>query len=587
MPKFSITNGSFFLNDKKFRILSGAMHYFRVHPEYWKDRMQKIKMMGLNTVETYCSWNLHERTKGAYNFEGFLDIEEFIKIAQEVGLYVIVRPGPYICSEWDMGGLPAWLLKDKNMQLRCFYEPYLDAVKSFYNELLPRLKPYLIENGGPIIAVQVENEYGSYGNDKKYLEFMRELTQKYLPNCLLFTSDGYVDYMLGYGTLDNVFKTINFGSNAKLGFENLHRFQTGMPDMCMEFWNGWFDHWGEKHHTRDPEDVAIEIDQLLSLGGSVNFYMVHGGTNFGFMNGANFDTTYRPTISSYDSDAPIDECGNITPKFRKVREVIGKFHELPEFHEPEKVKTMEISDLKPTHFADLFSYCSILDSYKSITPKPMEDFDCFHGYIIYETFVNGERTEAELNIRELHDRAHIFANDTFIGVLEREFPERIIKFSTPKEGLKLTILVENMGRINYGNRLHDRKGITESVMLGSQILFDWKITPLSLDNLDNIKFCKINKDIESVPAFYKFNFYLNDEIKDTFLYPEGFRKGVAFLNGFNLGRYWKRGPQQTLYVPKFLFRNGENELVLFETDDLVEPKLSFIKTPIIDVREND
>ena len=287
MSEFKISGRNFAYDGKPVRILSGAIHYFRVVPEYWRDRLLKLKACGLNTVETYVAWNMHEPEPGQFCFEGMADIARFVEIAGELGLFVIVRPGPYICAEWEFGGLPAWLLADSDIRLRCYDRSWLEKVDRFYDELMPRLKPLLCTNGGPVVAMQVENEYGSYGNDKKYLNYLKEGLIRRGIDVLLFTSDGPSDEMLRGGTLPDVYKTVNFGSRPEEGFQKLQEYQPDQPLMCTEFWNGWFDHWGEPHHTRDGKDAADVLDQMLKAGASVNFYMFHGGTNFGFRNGAN------------------------------------------------------------------------------------------------------------------------------------------------------------------------------------------------------------------------------------------------------------------------------------------------------------
>ncbi len=564
MSMFEIKDNAFCLDGERFRLLAGAMHYFRVHPAYWKDRMQKMQLMGLNTLETYVAWNMHEPKPEEFVFDGWMDLPHYIEIAAELGLKVIVRPGPYICSEWEFGGLPAWLLKSPGMRLRCNYAPYLDAVERFFSELLPRLAPLQISNEGPIIAMQIENEYGSYGNDKAYLGRLEEMMRAQGITVPLFTSDGATDEMLQYGTLPHILKTANFGSNAESQFKKLREYQPEGPLMCTEFWNGWFDHWGEEHHTRAPEDAAAALDEILAAGASVCFYMFHGGTNFGFMNGANHGEHYQPTITSYDDDAPLDEQGNITPKFRSFRDVISKVAEVPDTPLPSPAPTMSIPPFELAESASLFASLNGLSSpIASATPEPMERLDQNYGLIAYETRITGPRKSAPLTIRDLHDRAHVFVDGQLVGIMEREFPERTINLTIPPGGVVLKLLVENMGRINYGNHLDDRKGITDCVMLGQQILYGWTIYPLPLDDLSCLEF--ETGAPSDYPAFYRGCFHVASP-EDSFFSPAGWSKGVCWINGFNVGRYWKRGPQQTLYVPKPLFQEGRNEIVLLELD---------------------
>ena len=300
-------------------ILSGAIHYFRVHPHYWYDRLAKLAACGFNTVETYVPWNLHEPKEGLFHFDGFRDLTGFIETADKLGLKVIIRPGPYICTEWEFGGFPAWLNRDRDMRLRCAWPPYLEKVHNWFSVLIPKLLPYLESKGGPVIAMQVENEYGSFGSDKEYLTYIRDLLIELGVDCLLCTSDGPAIQLLSGGTLPDLWMTANFGSNPEKYFAVLRQFQPDGPDMCMEYWCGWFDHWGEKHHTRDAADVADVLERMVKNGGSVNMYMFHGGTNFGFWNGANIDNeaAYCPTTTSYDYHALLSEAGDI-PRYMKL-----------------------------------------------------------------------------------------------------------------------------------------------------------------------------------------------------------------------------------------------------------------------------
>lgn len=579
MNSFEIKGDQFLLDGEPFRILAGAMHYFRIHPDCWRDRMKKMKLMGLNTLETYVAWNVHEPKPGEFNFDGFADLVSYVKLADELGLKVIVRPGPYICSEWEFGGLPAWLLKDPGMRIRCNHKPYIDAVARFFKALLPPLESLQIQHGGPIIMMQIENEYGSYGNDKDYLRALEEMIRDNGITVPLFTSDGPNDQMLGFGTLPHILKTVNFGSNAQNQFAKLREYQPEGPLMCMEFWNGWFDHWGEDHHTRKPEDAAQALEEILEQDASVCFYMFHGGTNFGFMNGANCGEKYQPTIGSYDDDAPVNEQGNITPKYQAFQDVLRRYTDVPDAPLPEVAPTMSIPSLELKESAGLLTSLDVLSTpIPSATPEPMERFDQNYGFIVYETHIPGP-CAGPLRIRELHDRGHVFVDGKQIAILEREHPVEPITLTVPGEGLKLTILVENMGRANYGNHLADRKGITDCVMLGQQILYGWTIYPLPLTDLSAIPFT--SAETAATPGFFRGQFTV-DTPEDTFLLPKGFTKGVAWINGFNLGRYWKRGPQQTLYIPKPLLKLGDNELVLFELDDARSATVEFLANPILD-----
>lgn len=579
MHPVTIQGNDFVCNGRPIQLLSGAMHYFRVVPEYWRDRLLKLKAMGLNTVETYVAWDLHEPRPGRFNFAGNLDLVHYLELAAELGLKAIVRPGPYMCSEWDLGGLPPWLLKDPNMRLRCAYPPYLKAVDRFFDALLAPLVPLQAANGGPLIALQVENEYGSYGNDKTYLRHLADGLRRRGITELLFTSDGDSDCMLQGGTLPDLHKVVNFGSDPERNFRNLRRYQPTGPLMCGEFWNGWFDHWGETHHRRDAADAAACLDQMLASGASVNLYMFHGGSNFGFMNGANHTgTEYQPTINSYDFDAPLTECGDITPKYLAYREVIAKYHPLPDIALPPSVVKRAYGEVTLTETAPLLANLELLAKpVQRAAPVPMEMLDQNYGFIHYRTIIQGPRETNTLNLQEVHDRALVFLNGEYRGVIDRDGKEAAVQLAFGPGAHQLDILVENMGRVNYGTRLHDRKGITEGVRIGDHYLFDWTIFPLPLTNLRKLRFGP--EATVTGPAFHRGIFRV-DAPADTFLALPGWTKGVAWINGFNLGRYWEaKGPQRTLYVPAPKLRRGRNELIVLELHDPGPRKAQFRDTP--------
>ncbi|MGN7297663.1 glycoside hydrolase family 35 protein [Ferdinandcohnia sp. SAFN-114] len=579
MSVLTTENEQFMINGEPIQIISGAIHYFRVVPEYWKDRLLKLKACGFNTVETYVPWNFHEPKPGEFQFEGQADIVKFIETAAEIGLYVIIRPSPYICAEWEFGGLPSWLLKDQGMRLRCYHAPFLKRVDEYYDVLLPKFKPLLCTNGGPIIAMQIENEYGSYGNDTKYLEYLRDGMVSRGMDVLLFTSDGPTDFMFQGGMIPGVLETANFGSRPEESFAKLEEYQPNAPKMCMEFWNGWFDHWGEEHHTRNADDVADVLDRMLGMNASVNFYMFHGGTNFGFFNGANHGKGYEPTITSYDYDVLIDESGTPTDKFFKVREVISKYVNLEPLNLPEPIKKKAYEEVHLTQQKRLFDGLPQLSSPISKTcPETMEEIGQDYGFILYTTHVSGPRPETKLNLQDVHDRALIYLDGEFKGVIERWNEDTEILLSIPDGGATLSILVENMGRINYGPKLKDYKGITEGVRLGAQFLYHWTIHSLPLNDLTGLTFDTDYEVYSEVPAFYKGTLHIN-EVSDTFINTEGWTKGVAYINGFNLGRYWEIGPQKTLYVPAPLLKEGENEIILFELHGTKNRVVTFSDQP--------
>ncbi|MFU1794333.1 glycoside hydrolase family 35 protein [Paenibacillus azoreducens] len=583
MSIFAVEGNQFVFNGEPIRIISGAIHYFRVVPEYWRDRLMKLKACGFNTVETYVPWNLHEPNEGQFNFEGIADIVKFIETAGELGLHVIVRPSPYICAEWEFGGLPAWLLADPGMRLRCYHRPFLDKIDAYYDVLMPKLVPLLCTNGGPIIAMQIENEYGSYGNDTQYLEYLRESKIKRGIDVLLFTSDGPGDFMLQGGMVPGVLETVNFGSRPQEAFAELRIYQPEGPIMCMEYWNGWFDHWFEQHHTRDAADVAKVFDEMLAMNASVNFYMFHGGTNFGFWSGANDDGTYMPTITSYDYDVPISESGDLTDKFHAVREVLSKYVDLGLLELPEPIAKKAYGQVNMTQQALLFDSLDKLSTPVQRTcPDPMELLGQNYGFILYTTRISGPREETKLNLQHVRDRAQIFVNGEFKGVVERWNKDaEPIKFSIPPEGVTLSVLVENMGRTNYGPHLRDMKGITEGIRFGAQFLYHWTIHTLPMEDLSKLEYTLAAVKRDDKPAFYKGTFQV-DEIADTFLELKGWNKGVAYINGFNLGRYWETvGPQKTLYIPGPLLRKGENELVLLELHDAKELVVTLRESAIL------
>ncbi len=580
----TISGDQFFLNEKPFRILSGAIHYFRVVPQYWRDRLEKARAFGLNTVETYVAWNLHEPRPGEFHFEGGLDLARFIQTAGEVGLNVIVRPGPYICSEWEFGGFPAWLLKDPHMQVRCTYPPYLEAVGRYLEALLPRLTLLQATRGGPIIAMQVENEYGSYGNDHQYLQLLANGMRSRGVDVLLFTSDPSSGTSLQEGGLPDLLRTVNFAYQARAGLRKLRQHQPEGPQMVTEFWSGWFDHWGERHHVAAggiPTDRLTRrtFKEILASGASFNFYMFHGGTNFGFMAGAGLEKgRHKPSVTSYDYDAPLSESGDLTPKFHALRaELREHLPDLPQLIFPKPLEKRDYGMVTLEESAPLFANLDHLSQgCLRPTPEPMENFDQNYGFILYRTRVEGPRPPARLELHENHDRAQVFLDGKPAGILEREFPEKNLSIKIPAAGAQLDILVENMGRINFGPGLLDRKGITENVTLGGQILFGWEIFPLPLDDLLGLVFSPNRPAV--FPAFLRGTLEV-DHPADTFLDLSGFSKGVAWLNGFNLGRYWKRGPQRRLYIPGPLLRQGRNEIIVLELHHFARPVVQFSSQP--------
>lgn len=563
---FAVQGDEFVRNGIPHRVYSGALHYFRVVPEYWEDRLLKYKACGLNTVETYVAWNFHEESQGEFLFEGMRDIRRFIQTADRLGLDVILRPGPYICAEWEFGGFPGWLLADKAVQLRCMNEAYLGYVRRYLERLFAEIGDLQCTQGGPIIAVQIENEYGSYGNDAEYLSWLRDTLRELGVDVLLFTSDGPEHGMLQGGTLPGVLKTANFGSHVKEAWECWRQYQPEGPFMCMEFWIGWFDQWGKNHHQRDPQDAARVLEDILQYKGSFNLYMMHGGTNFGFYNGANLFDEYRQIVTSYDYDALLDEQGNPTEKYRLFREVLAR-HGAEVGEIPARREARDLGEIHFTQQASLLdNIARIKDPVRSAEVLSMEDVEQNYGWILYRTHVSGPRNNEKLYIEGVRDRAQVFVNGELMAVIHRNDVQEGIPLNLSAEGATLEVLVENLGRINYGPKLYDRKGILDGVRLNNQFLFHWEI--YSVESPQDIPW-------QPAESGGKAHFYRGEidlqSTADTFLEVVNGEHGAIWLNGFALGRYWRCGPQQACYVPESLLRKGVNEVILFETDATTIP----------------
>ena len=557
---------AFYLDGKPFKIISGAIHYFRVVPDYWKDRLEKLKAMGCNTVETYIPWNMHEPYQGSFCFEGMLNVKRFIELAGELGLWVIVRPSPYICAEWEFGGLPAWLLKEDGIRLRSSDPRFLGYVKHYYKKLFEILTPLQIQNEGPIILFQIENEYGYYGEDTDYLVALKEMMIEEGAHVPFVTSDGPWGDALDCGKVEGALQTANFGSKASEQFAILREKMPNGPLMCMEFWVGWFDHWGcGKHHTTDYKANAQDLENLLQLG-SVNIYMFEGGTNFGFMNGANYYDELSPDVTSYDYDAVLTESGQLTPKYHAFQKVISQFSDLPEVEFTTSIQTKAYGKLEVKEKVGLFEALDDLSiPIQSTYPQSMERLGQNYGYMLYTSNLCKENRLDSIRFWKANDRAKCYLNKKEILTLydrDLEKEHQLDKEILPNS--ELAILVENMGRVNFGMRLEDqRKGIDGAVQINGHQHTNWKQYPLPLEHIEKLDFSKGYS--KGLPAFYRFTFEIN-ELGDTYIDLTGWGKGTVWINGFNLGRFWEIGPQKRLYLPAPLLHSGENTIIIFETE---------------------
>lgn len=574
-------NDTFYLNGKPFQIVSGAIHYFRVVPEYWRDRLEKLKAMGCNVVETYIPWNMHEPRKGVFCFDGMLDIARFVGLAQELGLYVILRPSPYICAEWELGGLPAWLLAEDGMLFRVSYPPFQAHVTDYYHVLMKKLVPLQLDHGGPVILMQVENEYGSYANDKEYLRWLRDLMRAEGIIVPLVTSDSPIVENLDGGTVEDVMSTVNFGSHARERFQVLRQYKHDGPLMCMEFWVGWFDHWGNGGHiVGNLEQSAADLDKLLELG-HLNIYMFEGGTNFGFMNGSNYYDQLTPDVTSYDYDAVLTEDGQITEKYRRYQEVIAKYWDIPTVELSTDIRRKAYGDLSVRKKVSLFSVLEDLSTpVENVHPQSMERLGQNYGYILYRSALTTEDHIDQLRLYKANDRANIFIDGQPVATLyDRELLiEKHLDISFRK-GATLDILIENMGRVNFGPQLEmQRKGIDRGVTINGHWHTHWLQYPLPLEHIEQVDFSKEYR--AGLPGFYLFIFEA-EELGDTFLDFEGWGKGCVFVNGFNIGRFWEIGPQRRLYIPAPLLKRGTNEIIIFETEGKARNTISLMDEPDI------
>ncbi|WP_434026358.1 glycoside hydrolase family 35 protein [[Pseudomonas] boreopolis] len=585
-PAFSTTGDHFTRGGKPYRIVSGAIHFQRIPRAYWKDRLLKARALGLNTVETYVFWNLVEPRPGTFDFGGDNDVAAFVREAAALGLNVILRPGPYACAEWEAGGYPAWLFAEPGMRVRSQDPRFLAASGAYLEAVAGQVRPLLNGNGGPIIAVQVENEYGSYGDDHAYMQANRELfVRAGFDKALLFTSDG-AD-MLANGTLSGTLAVVNFApGEARSAFEKLAKFRPGQPRMVGEYWAGWFDHWGEKHASTDAAQQAGEFEWILRQGHSANLYMFVGGTSFGFMNGANFqgnpDDHYAPQTTSYDYDAVLDEAGRPTPKFALFRDAIARATGM---QPPALPAPIHFAALPATPLRESASLWDNLPapSPRSDDPQPMERYGQAYGYILYRTTLTGPRKGA-LYLGEVRDYARVYVDRKLAGSADRRLKQATVDVDIPPGRHTLEVLVENGGRINYGPRMADgRAGLVDPVFLDGQPVKGWQAFPLPMDAPEAIRGWT-TANVEG-PAFHRGTLKIATPA-DTYLDMRAFGKGFAWANGHNLGRHWNIGPQRALYFPAPWQRKGGNTVIVFDLDDVPEPRVGGLRHQVWSALEN-
>ena len=598
-------NDRFLKDGEQFSYYSGGMHYFRVPMEYWEDRMYKIKMAGMNTIQTYISWNSHEEVEGKFTFEGGNNFTHFLTLAHNMGLSVVLRPGPYICAEWRFGGLPYWLLNKPGIQFRMYNEPYIEAIAKWFAVLLPMVKPFLYTNGGPIITVQVENEYGAYGPwvcDKKYLQFILDQYKKYLgEDVVYFTLDNTNVKRLECGNLPGLLKALDFGPTKIPYYQNqmLKKYQEHGPFVNTEFWAGWFDVWGGGHANVNASKVAQRLDEMIQLNGSVNFYMFEGGTNFGYSNGAMSKKPgrYNVRVTSYDYNSALNEAGDPTDKYYAVRKVMSKYVKLPSGPVPVPAPKWKSSPIQFTRQTSLFDNLpSFTTCVTANLPLTMEQLKQSDGFILYQLQWSGP--VKNITLYGVHDRAVVYIDRQRIGAVDRRFqlngsvivpPNFGSRFSQYPNSFTVTVFVENLGRVNHGSYMGiDFKGITmmvtfDGVNVNSK---EWTVCPLPMNSPEPAMKSEEMKltpppGAPYTPTIYCSLFETSNKL-DTFLDPRGWGKGVAFLNGFNLGRYWPtEGPQVTLYTPG-VYLKSRNTLCVFEIDEPSEMgTMQFIDEPML------
>ncbi len=585
---FGVGNKTFLLNGKPFIVKAAEVHYPRIPRPYWEQRIKMCKSLGMNTLCLYVFWNIHEQEEGQIDFTGNNDVAEFIRLAQKNDMYVIVRPGPYVCAEWEMGGLPWWLLKKKDIRLREQDPYFMERYRIFAKKLGEQIGSLTIDKGGPIIMVQVENEYGSYGEDKPYITEIRDIIrQSGFDKVTLFQCDWSSNFTKN--GLDDLVWTMNFGTGANIDneFRKLGELRPDAPKMCSEFWSGWFDKWGGNHETRGSHAMVSGLKEMLDKGISFSLYMTHGGTSWGHWAGAN-SPGFSPDVTSYDYDAPINEAGQVTPKYTELRNMLAQYSDKKLPAVPKEYPVISIPKVQFTEVAPLFD--NLPEAHTTMDIKTMEEFNQGWGSILYRTRTPNVPTQSILTVTDAHDFAQVFVNGKLIGSLDRRNHEKTMLLPPLKEGDRLDILVEAMGRINFGRAIKDFKGITDKVELnytmnnGSQVTInmkDWSVYNLSdsYEAQKNMQYTTLTN--QKVPGCYRATFNLK-KTGDTFINMETWGKGQVYVNGHAIGRFWKIGPQQTLYMPGCWLKKGENEIIVADVVGPEETSVEGLENPIID-----
>ena len=573
---FELSKSEFLLDGKPFQIISGEMHPARIPYQYWKHRIQMAKAMGCNTIAAYVFWNYHEQEPGHFDFSsGNHNIAAFIKLAQEEGMWVLLRPGPYVCAEWEFGGLPPYLLRTPDIKVRCMDPRYMEAVERYVTAVAAQVKPLLVSQGGPVIMVQVENEYGSYGNDKQYLRRLRALWQQNGIDVPFYTADGPTAFMLEAGTVDSAAIGLDSGS-SDADFAAANRQNPDVPAFSSESYPGWLTHWGEKWAKPDPAGIVREVKFLMDKKHSFNLYVIHGGTNFGFSAGANSGGKgYEPDLTSYDYDAPVSEQGNATPKYMELRKLIASYSGKAPLKIPAPILTITIPAIPLIPFTSIWEH--LPPAIASVQPKTFEAYGQDYGFMLYRTTLIGHKS-GKLQVTELHDYATVFLNGQYIGKIDRRLGENSIDL--PRTDVKdpvLEILVEGMGRINFAQQLIDRKGITDRVTLNGMTLMNWEVFGLPMTE-QYVQELKSTSGAQERPGqFLKGTFKLS-RTGDTYIDVSGLKKGVIWVNGHNLGRYWEIGPQKRLYCPAPWLKKGTNEIVVFDLHQTAPASVSGART---------